>query len=283
MANPSDLYNAAVEKGQLLFGLLQQRLDTPAAHDTETASLQLNYRIDTSPGWPGMIRGQEPALRNEGLELEGGGWITAGVSSRTANETAYTNLFAPGQGSIVCWANDKIYDGNQPSERLEWSQTLFQTFQTLALQPTPPLKTIWRYCIINKETRQILDEARLFGHPREDAELFTEYCPGDSGFFAICGCPNGTGVVRMLTDHCDALGGRTIAAVRVPKGANAPAEAPPMLYFVLADQEKPSKPKGPKGVKRSAAGQKRAAKRQKREHPERNQDSSPSIMGSAYL
>ena len=56
----------------------------------------------------------------------------------------------------------------------------------------------------------------------------------DSGFFALLGCPNGSGIVRMLTDYCDALGRRTVASVRVLLDSGDPPN-PPSMYFVLAD------------------------------------------------
>ena len=57
----------------------------------------------------------------------------------------------------------------------------------------------------------------LLGGLRDEALRFTEHRPGDSGFFALLGCANGEGVVRMLTDHCNVLGRRSIACVRVLK------------------------------------------------------------------
>ena len=93
---------------------------------------------------------------------------------------------------------------------------------------------------------------------RDKSPWFTEYRPGDSGFFALLGCPNDKGVVRMLTDHCDALGRKTIACVRVLATRGS---VPPTFFFVLADckTEAPAK-----GFKRSATGQRRAEKRLKR-------------------
>ena len=65
---------------------------------------------------------------------------------------------------------------------------------------------------------------------------YTEYHLGDdndSGFFTLLGCPNGSGVVRMLIDHSSALGHKTITSVRV---LNSPDSLfPPTMYFVLAD------------------------------------------------
>ena len=267
MVDPSRLYVEAVAKGRSLFPLLQQRLNNPNTHDVEVACLELYYRLQNDPGWPGMRPEHDNAFENENLELQGGSWTTVDVNGRTSSDVAYSKLFDPRQGSIICTFNDKSRDNNQPHERLEWSQVISQIYQKLALeshQPATELRTIWRYWIVNPETRTILGEAKSFGNPREECPWFIEYRHGDSGFFALLGCPNGKGVVQMLTDHSHALGRKTIACIRVLKSIQM--TAPPTMYFVLADclYELPAKAKG---SKRSAAGQRRAEKRQKTNLP----------------
>ena len=83
---------------------------------------------------PGMRPDHENALENENLELKGGGWTTMNVNSRTSSEVAYSNLFDPGQGSIICDFNDKVLADNHPHDRLEWSQVM----STLIPPLTPP-------------------------------------------------------------------------------------------------------------------------------------------------
>ena len=46
----------------------------------------------------------------------------------------------------------------------------------------------------------------------------------DSGF--LSGCPNGSCIVRMLADHCDSLGKKTIESVRLIN-----SREPPVMYF----------------------------------------------------
>ena len=85
MVIPSRLYVDAEAKGRTLFALLQQRLDTPAAHDIETAGVKLNYRLQFWHGWPGLGEERNSIFRNEFLELEGGGagWTNVNVTSST--------------------------------------------------------------------------------------------------------------------------------------------------------------------------------------------------------
>ena len=115
------------------------------------------------------------------------------VNGRTWSGGAYPDLFAPGQGSIICVYNAKSHDGNQPRDRLEWSQGISQVYRKLALEPlqsATELRTIWRFWIVNDETQEILGEAKSFGHPRDESPWFTECRLGDGGFFAPLGCPN---------------------------------------------------------------------------------------------
>ena len=75
------------------------------------------------------------------------------------------------------------------------------------------------YWIVNPNTRNILGEPKTFGSSNSEGLPYTVYCQGagenNSGFFALLGCPNGSGIVRMLTDHCNTLGHKTISSIRV--------------------------------------------------------------------
>ncbi|KAI4199258.1 MAG: hypothetical protein LQ350_004718 [Teloschistes chrysophthalmus] len=242
---PSNLYTGYETKGRNLFARLTQRLNDLGAHDVQTAGIELNYDLGSRVAVePGM---DLEALANENLESRN--WTEVSVKSKAGPKD--TN-------------NDKEKDKNDPADRLEWSKVMFQVYQKVAmdsLQPMTELRTIWRYWIVNTSTRYILSEALWFGTsgPPRDFDSFVEYRPGDSGFFAILVCQNGSGVVRMLTDHCDAFK-KTITCVRVLNPI--PQLMAPTFYFILADYATISLVPT-KRPKKSAAGQKRAAKRQK--------------------
>lgn len=195
---PGNLYTVCEAKGRVLFTRWMQRLNGLDAHDVQTATVELNYdlrsRVVVSPGV------DPEALANENLEL--GNWTEVFVRSKGFARVSYTNFFDPTQGSIVCANNDKSEDKNNPADRLEWSEVMFQVYQKVAmnlLQPMTELRTIWRHWIVNNSTRHILSEALWFGtsNPLRDLDSFVQYQPGASGFFAILGCQNGSGVVRM--------------------------------------------------------------------------------------
>ena len=146
-----------------------------------------------------------------------------------------------------------------------------------ALQPLKFLRTVWRFWIVNPDTATILGQAKSFGNPMDEGLPYTEYHPGgdnDSGFFALLGCPNSSGVVRMLTDHCSALGHKTITSIRV---LNSPDSLfPSTMYFVLADCDIAAPITK---SKRSLAGQRRQAKRHQNHHP--GQVQGPVSFGNA--
>ena len=136
---------------------------------------------------------------------------------------------------------------------------------TKALQSAKLLRTSWRFCILDPDTVEVIRDARSFGSPHDEGLPYTEYRQEDdgrdSGLFAFLGCPNGSGVVRMLTDHCTALGHKTITSIRVLNFSGS--TAPPTFYFILADYD-PTAPAN--NSKRSRAGQKRDAKRHQKHH-----------------
>ena len=166
--------------------------------------------------------------------------------------------FRPGQGNIFCAEIDKMRDHSHPQDRLQRSEVLFQVYHMeaiKALKSEKLLMMIWRFWIVNPDTNVILEEAKSFGNPHNEGLTYTEYRRGDdgrdSGFFALLGCPNGSGLVRMSIDHCTALEHKTITSVRV------------LSSFGSISTNK---------SKRSRAVEKRDAKRQQKNYPGRAQD-----------
>ena len=274
----SQVYRVAEARGRRLFALLERRLNDNGVHDVTAPNIDTSYRVESFDADVDLTGGLTTGLLSQNIRTDG--WTFTSVSDRINSEAAYSNYFSCEQGSIICLYNDKTKDHTSQQERLQWSEMVFQVYQMQAArehQPVREMKTIWRYWIANADTQKILGEAKAHGGPRDDGLGYLEYRPGndavDSGFFALLGCPNGNGIVRLLIDHSDALGSRTIESIRVLTGTNH--ESPPTIYFVLA----PYNPPPVMRVKRSIAGQERMAKRHQKEHPG-NQQGFPSL-GSA--
>ena len=278
MVSPSSTYTQAEVKGRLLFRRLEQRLRDSAAHDVVQADVEINYSLDTLESSPNLGQVVEKAFLNENVEFEG--WTQVSVKGRTSTDTCYTNFFCPSQGSIFCIENDKAKDRSHPQDRLNWSEIVFQVHHmesARALQSAKLLRTIWRFWILNPDTDDIIRDAKSFGNPHDDDLPYTEYRQEDdgrdSGFFAFLGCPNGSGVVRMLIDHCAALGHKTITSVRVLNSSDS--TSPPTFYFILADYDLTAPANK---SKLSRAGQKRDAKRHQKNHPGQAQGSMSSSI-----
>ena len=278
MPSSNPIYLQAEAKGRLLFQRLYQRLQNSATSDVVRGNLDINYDVERLSCPPDHGPEVVNALETEDIDLEG--WCSVAVKSRGFPEELYSNFFCPAQGSIFCAFNDKTNDYNDPEDRLHWSEIVFQIYEmeaARALQPLKFLRTVWRSCIVNPDTDTILGQAKSFGNPMDEGLPYTEYHPGgdnDSGFFALLGCPNGSGVVRMLKDHCSALGHKTITSVRVLNSLGS--LFPTTMYFVLADCDIAAPITK---SKRSLAGQRRQAKRHQNHHP--GQVQGPVSFGNA--
>ena len=181
------------------------------------ANLEVNYNTEGFECPPDHGEEVENALSDENIDLEA--WRSVTVRSRQCAEIVYSNFFYPAQGSIFCAYNDKTKDSK---DRLDWSEIVFQTYQTeadWALQSPKLLRTIWRFWIVNPDIDTILGQAKSFDNPiHEDSPYMGNRLgdgDNDSDFFALLGYPNGSGVVRMLIDHCSTLGIKTITSVRL--------------------------------------------------------------------
>ena len=180
MATPNITYNQAESKGRLLFQNLQRRLHDSATSDVVQADIEINYDIEPSEGPPYHSREVENAFLNENIELEG--WRLVTVFDRTTSEKIYDNFFSPTQGIIFCANNDKTKDHNDPQDRLQWSEIIFQIHQSEALRALKSpklLRTYWQFWIVNAETNSIIGQARSFGNPCNEGLPFTEYRKGD--------------------------------------------------------------------------------------------------------
>lgn len=83
-------------------------------------------------------------------------------------------------------------DSNDPCDILYWSQVIFHVWETLAqreLEQITQLRTIWRYLIINGDTREIIGQSKDHGHPRSEKSAFFEYRP-----------PSASGVLAFRKD-----------------------------------------------------------------------------------
>ena len=165
---------------------MNERLEKNA-NDVVAANVELNYYLEINPLLEPTVEPEALASENLGLE----DWtnvVVRSIESLPHDKAPYSNYFNPVQGSIVCSNNDRSLDLNDPDERLQWSEVIFQVYQKIAedsLQSTKELRTIWRSWVVNSSTMYILAEAQWFGTdegPPRDMGSYDEYRAGDRGF-----------------------------------------------------------------------------------------------------
>lgn len=260
----SDWYVGAENKGRHLFGSLQTRLADPTAIDIACANLDIRYENNSWSAEPGIDDACLAALTNAGIGLEQG-WELSNIYTRPrtsdTQESVYSNFMSAIEGCIVCVNNNKDKDTNEPGNRLQWSQAIFQVYEQLASKTHTTLKTlntVWRCYIINTDTNKLITalmrETRNANGLPTRRDNYIEFVEGQSGFYALLGSPNGSGIVRMLTEFSEALGRKNILSVRIME-----RHSPPTLCFVLVDSPvlETKLPVTPQKPKLSVAGQKR--------------------------
>jgi hypothetical protein len=226
----SQRFQDAEARGRRLLDRLNQRIQNPSTEDAICDPIEVHYKVQVS--LPESALGflyckTINALVDENVSLND--WQLVNIYSAAQNDAAYIN---PIEGSIICWSNYKERDTNAPENRLQWSEAMFEAYQMLAirsLQSVKNIRTIWRYWIVNKDTVAIITEG---GGQQVENTCYTQFRVGESAFYALLGSPNGSGVVRMLTEHAQAFGRKTIESVRVLKDVS-----PPTMYFVLSEAE----------------------------------------------
>ena len=140
--------------------------------------------------------------------------VPPGKGRRT---TVFKNAFSREQGILIAMSNFK-----QESETTPWSEVAFAKWYESTYHRGDPtnLNYIVRHSIENINTVFIIKEAhKKAGVPlHENVKLWKEGF--DEAFYALMGTPNGKGVPRMLKDHNQKLGRKTIEAIYTARSAD---------------------------------------------------------------
>lgn len=75
------------------------------------------------------------------------------------------------------------------------------------------LSQIFRYNVDNDASKEILEE--ILGDKQDEVVTLEadDAQSQDNGFWALLGCPNGTGMIHMVGDHKKALGEKGIRSI----------------------------------------------------------------------
>ncbi|KAI4259189.1 MAG: hypothetical protein LQ352_000863 [Teloschistes flavicans] len=129
----------------------------------------------------------------------------------------FWNNISPVDNAIIAFSNDRGGDeeeGEDPSPD-NWSDMLWWLWlrATSEAGDASALSQIFRYNVDNDASKEILQE--ILGD-KEDEVVTLEPDDAqsqDNGFWALLGCPNGTGMIHIVGDHKKALGGKGIRSI----------------------------------------------------------------------
>ncbi|KAL8997951.1 MAG: hypothetical protein Q9169_002873 [Polycauliona sp. 2 TL-2023] len=141
-------------------------------------------------------------------------WPKGPTSTATA---IFWNNISPVDNVIIAFSNDRGGDeeeGEDPSPD-NWSDMLWWLWlrATSESGDKSALSQIFRYNVDNESSKEILEE--ILGD-KEDEVVTLEADDAQSqenGFWALLGCPNGTGMIHMVGDHKKALGEKGIKSI----------------------------------------------------------------------
>ncbi|KAL8749817.1 MAG: hypothetical protein Q9199_007462, partial [Rusavskia elegans] len=131
-----------------------------------------------------------------------------------AASAIFWNNISPVDNVIIAFSNDRGGDeeeGEDPSPD-NWSDMLWWLWLRAVGESgdKAALSQIFRYNVDNDASKEILEE--ILGDKQDEVVTLEadDTQSQDNGFWALLGCPNGTGMIHMVGDHKKALGEKGI-------------------------------------------------------------------------
>ncbi len=226
---PSELYHQAIEKGKAAVADLDKFREDPST----PTSLEPAYDIehDTLRRFkPGMM---EKVLAHYGIAFSHVEYIEAVPRANTHRDAIYINWFDPTNGVVIANLNNKDKDKAAPEDKTFPSEILWRSWVKVAKKNSVPLsklRVVVRYFIINEASKAVIKDTWAYSDFTRDEKFHRELTDTDPGFFAVLGSINGYSTMRMLRDHRQAVGFRTVERVlllktedgEIPKDEQAP-------------------------------------------------------------
>lgn len=134
---------------------------------------------------------------------------------------------------VIAKLNDKDKDKAAPEDKIFPSEILWRSWVKVAKKNSVPLsklRVITRYFIIIEASKAVIKDTWAYSDFTRDEKFHRELTDTDPGFFAVLGSINGYSTIRMLRDHRQAIGFRTVERVlllktqdgEIPKNGQAP-------------------------------------------------------------
>ena len=139
----------------------------------------------------------------------------------TRIETPYTSIGSTRtNGVVIANLNNKDRDKAAPEDKTFPSEILWRSWVKVAKKNSVPLsklRVFVRYFIINKASKAVIKDTWAYSDFTRDEKFHRELTDTDPGFFAVLGSINGYSTMRMLRDHRQAVGFRTVERVLLLK------------------------------------------------------------------
>ena len=229
---PSTAHLAACDKGRSLF----DKLNSFETTNLIFQSLDLGYSLEQDTlrrNVPGYV---ESALARFGIGLSHVEYAAAVPRVMAESNLIYLNWFDAGNGVVIANMNNKTNDDSPADERLFPSEILWQSWCRVSSRlsiPVSNLRVIVRLFVVNEESKRVIEETLLHSSCTREETTHCEYTDGDEGFYALLGSINGASSMRMLIDHREALGFRTVERVVVLRNEVLDGGAVPSPTFMI--------------------------------------------------
>lgn len=122
-------------------------------------------------------------------------------------------LFDPTNGIVIANFDNKENDETAAEDKIFPSEMLWRSWIRAAGKNTIPLSTIRvvvRTFIVNEASQAVIKDTWAYSDSTRDEEIHRELTDTDPGIFAILGCVNDYGTMRILRDHYQAVDFRTV-------------------------------------------------------------------------
>lgn len=197
---------AAVQEGRKIWAELQERLAHPQDSDHGSLRVEEEYIVNWMQGGAWIPRSGFQFYLNEDGHM--GDYALVRVQCKGTLQVPYQNAMNSKDGVVVLVYNFKDQDSTPKPNIMLWTTIIGQLWEQQATDPTN-LSLIWRYCISNEETKDLIRVA-LQSHQEK-----TEFLPSDEQFFALLASVHGRGVVHLLRHWCRTLGMKTISKIEI--------------------------------------------------------------------
>lgn len=229
---PSTEYLAACDKGHFLF----DALNSPEAANPAYPSLDSSYSLEENKLRRNVPIEMTAALTQFGFGFEDVEYVSAAPRVLEDEDALYLNWFDARNGVIVANMNDKRRDETPDDGRLFPSEIIWQSWCRVAHRQSIPvsnLRVIVRLFVINEASKRVIEETLVHSSCTRGETTHFEYSEVDQGFYALLGSINGASSMRMLIDHKEALGFRTVERVVILSQKDAPEGVIPSRTLMI--------------------------------------------------